>query len=250
MLYSNGVGPIKRAWHKKRTVSLLDKVDKIMVRDEGSLEYLKKIGVRNESITLSADETFTLDKSVLSGVYPLEKSKKYLGINLRFLNMSDAFLNEFAQFVSDVAKKYGVTPLLIPVHYDQDMPALKRLSARLDCEHTFIMQKLAHTQTLSLISQCEVSVLERLHAIIFSCIFDVPFMAIDYDPKVMSLCNEFGINEFALSLNSFSKDDAARTFDKLMQKLDSVAQSIEQNVDKKRSLAKNNALGAKELLDI
>lgn len=250
MLYSNGVGPIKREHYKKRTVKLLDKVDKIMVRDEGSAEYLKKIGTDNKNIFISADETFTLDKAVLSSVYPLEKSKKYLGINLRFLNMSDAFLNEFAQFVKDISKKHGLTPLLIPIHYDQDMPALKRLSARLDCEHTFISQKLAHTQTLSLISQCEVSVLERLHAIIFSCIFDVPFMAINYDPKVMSLCNEFDISNLVISLDNFSKDDAALVFDNLINNFDEIVSNIKLNVDQKRTLAKNNALGAKELLEL
>ncbi len=250
MLYSNGVGPIKRNCHKKRTVQLLDRVDKIMVRDEGSVDYLKKIGVCNKNIFLSADETFTLERSMITSAYTLEKDKKYLGINLRFLNMSDTFLTEFSQFVSQVSKKYGFTPLLIPVHYDQDIPALKRLSSRLDCEHTFITQKLAHEQTLSLISQCEVSVLERLHAIIFSGIFDVPFIAVDYDPKVKSLCKDLGISEYIISLDNFDKDEAVLCFDSLMQNIDAVVATVKTSVDQKRTMAKNNALGAKELLDL
>ncbi len=250
MLYSNGVGPIRRARYKKRTVSLLDRVDKIMVRDEGSLNYLKKIGVRGEHIVLSGDETFTLDSGILTSVYPLEKSKKYLGINLRFLNMNDAFLDEFARFVDACAKKYSLTPLLIPVHFDQDIPALRRLSSRLECEHTFITQKLEHSQTLSLISQCELSVLERLHAIIFSSIFGVPFMAVDYDPKVKSLCCELDVSEFALSLLNFEVQNAATLFDTLINNKDSVCARINDNVSKKREMAKLNAEGAKELLDL
>ncbi len=250
MLYSNGVGPISREYHKKRTVTLLNRVQKIMVRDSQSLDYLRAIGVTNENIALAADETFTLDSTALGGTYPLERTKKYLGINLRFLNMSDEFLSEFAGFVDTVSKKYSLTPLLVPVHYEQDIPALKRLSVRLGTEHIFITQKLSHEKTLSIISQCDVSVLERLHAIIFSGIFGVPFMAVDYDPKVLSLCRELSIDNYALSLKSFSADAAIKCFDDLMQNKDSVCDIIKENVAAKRKMAKNNALGAKELLDI
>lgn len=249
MLYSNGVGPINREYHKKRTVKLLNEVDKIMVRDSQSLDYLKEIGVSNENTVLAADETFTLDISALGGKYPLELSKKYLGINLRFLNMSDEFLSEFAQFVNTVSQKYGLTPLLLPVHFEQDIPALKRLSQKLTVPFVFITQKLPHEKTLSIISQCEVSVLERLHAIIFSSIFGTPFMAVDYDPKVMSLCRELSLDSYALSLKGFGAKQAIDCFDSLMQNKDSVCEVISENIAKKRTMAKNNALGAKELLD-
>ncbi len=250
MLYSNGIGPIKRIAHKKHTVKLLDKVDKIMVRDEASMQYLEGIGIHNKNIFLSADETFTLNESVLTATYPLEKEKKYLGVNLRYFNINDAFLSEFSEFIMQVSKQYNLIPLLIPVHYDQDIPALKRLSARLKCEHKFISGKLPHEQTLSLISQCNFSVLERLHAIIFSGIFGVPFMAIDYDPKVLSLCNDLGIGDYVLKLNSFNKEKALLCFEKLVKNADTIVATVKSNVESKRAIAKNNSVAAKDLLDL
>ena len=248
MLYSNGVGPINRERHRVRTTELLNKVMKIMVRDRKSVEFLREMGVRNPNIELAADETFTMDKSLFLREYPLENSKKYLGINLRNLNIDEQFIEHFAEFIDAAAKQYGLTPLLLPVQYEQDIPILKRVSDRLICDHVLITQKLEHEKTLSILSQCEVSVLERLHAIIFSSVFGKPFIAIDYDPKVRALCSELGVKQYMIGLGEFDAKIACAKFSDVMQNRDSVIELLKTTVAAKRELAEGNARAARELL--
>ncbi len=249
MLYSNGVGPISRERYKNKTAELLNKVSRSVVRDSQSYSFLTEIGVVPDRIALAADETFTLDKSTVEKSYPLEKSKKYLGINLKYSKTCDEFLTQFAEFTDTVAKKYKLTPILLPVHYGQDMPALKRLSSKLSCEHILISGKLEHEKTLSILSQCEVSVLERLHSMIFSSIFERPFIAIDYDPKVKSLCKELGCDGYMISSDEFEKKTAENKFDTLWKNRDSVTAVLSESVSQKRVMAAVNVQTADYLLN-
>ncbi len=249
MLYSNGVGPITRARYKERTCELLNRVMRTVVRDRQSYDFLTSIGVDESRIALAADETFTFDKSAVEKSYPLEASKKYLGINLKYYNTSDEFLSQFAEFIDTVAKNYKLTPILLPVHYGQDMPALKRLSAKLSCQHILISGKLEHEKTLSILSQCEVSVLERLHSMIFSSIFEKPFIAIDYDPKVKSLCKELGCDDLIIPLDQFEKQSAVNKFDMLWQNRDEITRKLSEVVEQKRVMAAVNVQTADYLLN-
>ena len=247
MLYSNGIGPIKRKRHRKTTAKLLNAVDHIAVRDNGSREFLQKIGVTN-NITVTADETFTINKADFKSEYPLQKNKRYLFVNLRNFNISEQFLCEFAQFLQNVCKQHALTPLLVPIHFKQDLDTLCRLSQKLEIENVLISQKLDHYKTLSILSQCEAAVSERLHAVIFSSIFGIPFMAINYDPKVLALCNETNMQEYMVSLDGFDKDTATDTFEKLMQNRNAVCDSLNNIIKTKKECAKQNAQIANSLL--
>ena len=111
-----------------------------------------------------------------------------------------------------------------------------------------ITQKLEHEKTLSILSQCEVSVLERLHAIIFSSVFGKPFIAIDYDPKVRALCSELGVKQYMIGLGEFDAKIACAKFSDVMQNRDSVIELLKTTVAAKRELAEGNARAARELL--
>lgn len=248
MLYSNGVGPIKRNRFKKLTSKLLNKVNLITVRNQKSVDFLQEIGVTNKNVYLSADETFTLTRADFKKEYPLVKGKQYLGINLRDLRIDFEFIEAFAKFVDAAAKGYGLVPILIPIHYEQDMPVLSALADELKTPHILISERLQHEKTLSILSQCHVSVLERLHAIIFSSIFETPYIAIDYDPKVKSVCDEMGMSEFILSLDKFDVTKACKKFDMLMQNREDICAIISERVIKSREMAKINSECAKQLL--
>jgi polysaccharide pyruvyl transferase WcaK-like protein len=248
MLYSNGIGPIRRNRHRKKAAMLLSLVDKIAVRDRKSFDYLNTIGVINDNITVTADETFTISKDRFKVEYPLQKNKRYLCVNLRAFNISEQFLTQFAKFLNDVCSQYGLTPLLVPVHFGQDYDVLYKLSQKLKVPSILINQKLEHYKTLSIISQCEAAILERLHAVIFSSIFGVPFMAINYDPKVLSHCIETGMEKYMLSLERFDKNEALATFDALYGNRNEISNQLTTAIDKKREYAKLNAQIAHSLL--
>lgn len=55
------------------------------------------------------------------------------------------------------------------------------------------------------------------HAVIFSCIYSKPFLAVNYDPKVLSFCIEMGMEDYVIGLASFDKKKITEQFDLLMK---------------------------------
>lgn len=248
MLYSNGIGPIYKKRHITESVKLLKKADAITVRDSKSLEYLRYIGVDSDNIQVTADEVFTIDpEAIPQNVLPHDK--KYICINLRSISTTESFLNNIAAAVSDIAKEYSLVPVLLPMHYSQDMPALVKLDAKLECEHLLISKQLSHSETLAMLKRCDIAIIERLHAVIFSCIFGTPFIAINYDPKVQSLCKDLDMEGNIIDINNFDIQKLENVIRKTVINANDISENLKQKAVKKRELAKNNAAVAAALFE-
>lgn len=250
MLYSNGVGPIIKRRNRKRAVNILNKADMITVRDRRSQVYMRSIGVKNDNIELTADDTFTLNKDSITSPYNKLGDGKYLCVNLRKSDITDAFLTGFSDFLDYTAEKYGYTPVLLPVHYSKDIAILSQISQRLKCSHILIDKHLPHGQTLDILNKCDVAVTERLHAVIFSCIYSKPFLAVNYDPKVLSFCIEMGMEDYVIGLESFDKDRIISQFDSLIKNKALLQKKLSDMASSKRILAQNNANCAYTLLKL
>lgn len=248
MLYSNGVGPINRDKNRRKAVELLEKADIITVRDPRSAEYLRTLGVTNQNIELTADETFTLDTKEITDKSFLKGDGRYLCVNLRDKCMTDEFIASFSEFLNDVSVKHGFIPVLLPVHYDQDIQTLKKISEFLSAEHILINQKLTHAQTLGVIDSCEITITERLHAAIFSCIYGKPFLAVNYDPKVKSLCIDMDMEDCMIGLTTFDKETVTKQFEKLIEEKEQIKEQLSAKVEEKKALAIKNAVLARELI--
>lgn len=250
MLYSNGVGPIIKKHNRIRAVKLLNKADMITVRDRRSQVYMRSIGVKNENIMLTADETFTLNKDAIAEPYEGLGEGKYLCINLRNSDINDKFIQRFSEFLNKAAEKYGYIPVLLPVHYSKDISILTHISKLLTCKHVLIDKTLPHRQTLGILNKCDVTIMERLHAVIFSCIYSKPFLAVNYDPKVLSFCIEMGMEDYVIALASFDKKKISKQFDLLMQNKSQLQKTLSEKAAAKQMLAQLNAECAYTLLKL
>lgn len=250
MLYGNGVGPIIKKHNRVRAVKLLNRADMITVRDRRSQVYMRSIGVKNENIMLTADETFTLNKDVIAEQYDGLGDGKYMCINLRNSDINDAFIQGFSEFLNETAEKYGYIPVLLPVHYSKDISILTHIAGLLTCKHVLIDKTLPHRQTLGILNKCDVTVMERLHAVIFSCIYSKPFLAVNYDPKVLSFCIEMGMEDYVIGLASFDKKKITEQFDLLMKNKNQLQKTLSEKATAKRELAQLNAECAYTLLKL
>lgn len=249
MLYSNGVGPILKKKNIKRAVKVLNGADVITVRDRHSLVFINSIGVTNKKTVLTADETFTLDKDSITAPYDKLKDGKYICINLRNANITDRFLHGFSEFIDKISAKYGYTPILLPIHFSKDIDVLSKISNLLKCNNILIDKDIPHMQTLGILSKCELSITERLHAVIFSCIYNKPFLAINYDPKVLAFCIEMGMDDYIMSLSDFDAKKAQLQFEKLVNNKAQLKQLLSEKLVKKQELAQLNAELADALLN-
>lgn len=60
IIYAQGIGPIKSAWGRRRTVSVLRKAKRITVRDEDSADLLKAWGFRRGRVKITADPVLNI----------------------------------------------------------------------------------------------------------------------------------------------------------------------------------------------
>lgn len=248
MLYGNGIGPILRKRNRKRAFNVLESANEITLRDRRSLVCLRSLGIENKNVHLAADETFTLDVGKHLSEYTALPDGKYICINLRDSCIGERLAGDFAAFTDMIAKKYGLIPVLLPVHYESDIDELRRISQKLHCRHVLINERISYDQTLDILKKCDVAILERLHALIFSCIFGKPFLAVNYDPKVLSFCIEMGMEDYVIGLASFNSDNVAKQFENVMKNSGQISERLIAKSTEKRELARKNIEYAARLL--
>ncbi len=248
ILYSNGIGPINKLYHRKKVAKLLEEVNYITVRDNKSYEYIRKLGVKNQNIQITADEVFTIDTNWVDKPQ-LEVGKNYICVNLRTSSISDKFIENMSGALNRIYKETGLTPVLLPMHYNQDIGALKKLSKHLECSHKVINRNISHSSTLSILNQCDAVIAERLHAIIFGCIFTKPFIAINYDPKVFSLCAELDMSDFVLSSANNSTDDIYNLIKSILTNKQDIKNKLSEKYQEKKDLAIRNSQIANNILN-
>ena len=102
MVYANGIGPLNMEKNREDCRRLLEKVDKITLRDEQSLEELKSIGVKKE-ITVSADPAFSLRPSCAGD----STDKPYFVVSVRkWKKLPADFADKMAAVCRNIKEKY------------------------------------------------------------------------------------------------------------------------------------------------
>jgi len=192
---------------------ILNMADYISVRDTISLKKLKSIGVKKK-IELVKDPAFNLDislekevskKIMEENVFLLApKSKKIIGINLRFLDLwhmvdeqvniskfNHMFIEKMSELVNRLIEM-GYFVLFIPFGrhkyklLENDLLFAYNLLNKIKNRKSFmiLLKEYEPEEIISIMSHLDFFIGMRLHSIIFAHIAKIPFVAIIYDKKV------------------------------------------------------------------
>lgn len=192
MLFAQGIGPINSSLLRRLTCYVCSKVDLITVRDKDSLYELKRIGVPEEKVLLTADAVMTLPQenkeagAKLLQDFSVPMDKMLVGISVRKWQEDDRYLLELAKAADMLVAKYGAHIVLLPLQYPVDVAAcsrLRELMARKN-DSTVLEADCNTEEFLSLTGNFDILLGMRLHALIFAAVMDIPFAAVSYDPKV------------------------------------------------------------------
>jgi len=164
--------------------------DYVSVRDEASLEDLKKMGVRRPPLELTADPAFLLQSQVARITLP--DKKKVIGIAVK-AEADDSYLKEIARAADCLAKEFDAALFLVPMYYTEDLASTKKLAGLLQAEYFSLEQVLEPEALLGLFEQFALVISVRLHALIFAAAAGVPMVGIGYDPKVAAFLGQLGL---------------------------------------------------------
>ncbi len=194
-VYANGIGPIKKR-NIKRTKAVLETVDFITLRDELSLEEIKKLGLENSKIEVTADPAIrvkiTENTDKLLADEGVQKGK-YIGVSVRdWQNKDKQFCQKLAKGLDSIYEKHNLLPVFIPMKYPDDVKFSEKIANLMLSPCHVLKKQYSVNEIVSITSKMEMILGMRLHILIYAMGSAVPTVGIVYDPKVSGFLNYIG----------------------------------------------------------
>ncbi len=240
IIFAQGIGPINGIFAKILSGFVLKKADLISVRDRESYNLLKNMGI--ESV-LATDTAWCLD--VMSDQNRLDVEKINIGIQLRrWKDLKDSTIDIIANAICEKFNDEKVCISLISLQDDYDLAIAQKLKTILLNKNlkaeTRIFSNLSIEQSISLLGNIDFLIGMRYHACLISTRFDVPTLALSYDPKVKNLALESKIPY--ININSITKDVLNSKINELITKKDEIRSNLKEFADKKVHICNENII--------
>jgi polysaccharide pyruvyl transferase WcaK-like protein len=216
VIWGASIGPFHPKDENKYAKELR-KVDLITVREELTIEYLQKIGVK-ENVRSVSDPGFLVQASSDGALHIARiEGDIIIGINMsdlisdHSLNRQD-YLESFTTFTKDLLSNPSIKLVLIPhviYHWRgwNDLAMCEALANRLSMPDRVIVLGDSYnaSQTKYVISQCDYFIGARTHSMISSLSSGVPTLSIAYSPKAYGINQKiFGHTNYVLPISTLS----------------------------------------------
>lgn len=191
-IYAQGIGPVHRKALYPFIVSAMKGSRYISVRDGESAAFLRRIGVHKPSIEIVPDPVMGMPLPQHNG----KKQKSLavselprIGISVRFWNKDHSDLQRIAKALAALAAKRDVQFTFLPFHTPDDIEASRFVAKQLteaieNCKLEIAELPDDPQEMLQAVSQCDVLLGMRLHALIYAANQRVPMLGLSYDPKI------------------------------------------------------------------
>ena len=184
--YAQGIGPVQTNWGRILMKYVVNKVDYITVRDKQSEYDLREMDIFAPKITVTADPVFTM--APCSDV----KHPKMICVCVRDWPGEKKYWQALADVCDDYVQE-GYEVFFVPFHYPSDVETGKEIAALMQNQALVIEEPLSVDKLCSALAHAEVVIGMRYHALVLAAINNVPFVGIDYDPKVTRFLKQTGM---------------------------------------------------------
>ncbi len=253
IMYGCGIGPVIRAGDIAMTRRVLNRyVDVITLREPDSMQELRRFGVTEPEMLLSADPAMTLsaaddervDEKMRS--LGLDPHGNYLCLCLRRWPGFEEKAVCFARAADMAREKYGLTPVFLSINHRSDGEAADRAAAFMEKPPVILREPMDTDLTIGIMSRMRGVVSMRLHGLIFAAGNGVPLVGVSYDPKVASFLGYIG-EESCLRLDTLTEQALCQGLERALS--DEVRAFRREQSEKLVQLARVNVDCARELLE-
>ncbi len=253
-----GVGPITTSMGRRLARLILRQVDLVTVRDPGSWELCRSLGV---DARLAADAVFSAEPQWLLGGPPPRRHPGPLriGLNLNYDIANPANWDHFTGRLAEALCRIGTTrpieihslPMQCGFKDHDDADVLGVFARRLP-EIGFIHHRpTTHREAAQVIASCDLVLSERLHALIMASILAVPAFALAYDVKVTELSSLLGLDDHTVDINQpFSVAELEAPLRHLIDHLDEARGRLASATDRIRFQADRSFAAARRWLGV
>ena len=253
MLYANGIGPLNKERNREKTRKILNKVNLITLRDNQSLDELKKIGVTKPQILVTADPAILLNSfSKENGMQILKNDgvptdKALLGISVRrWRELPQGFEDNIAAICDYAVEKYGLYPVFLTMQESKDLAISQSVMNKMKYRASIIKGKKSVTDMLSVISCMNMCIGMRLHLLIYSTVNTIPLIGLVYDPKISSFM-DYTHQNLKLDIKDVNFENLKKMLDKCIIEYDEIKDDLAENYTILKDKAEKNGQLAIEL---
>jgi polysaccharide pyruvyl transferase CsaB len=193
MLFAQSVGPLDY-WGKLVVRRFCKGLDRATVRDERSQRLLHEL-LPSTPVEQTADPVFLYEGAEeaidLSGEGLGPESGPYAVVSVRKAAALRDAPSVVARIADGLAVRHGIRVAFLPLGGAADAAASTDVIRRCKSNPVLLPECTLRTAA-SIIRRARVAVGMRLHSLILAARYGVPFLAIAYDPKVSSLCDDLG----------------------------------------------------------
>ncbi len=224
-LYNCGVGPISTPAGARMLKRIADVCDFITVREEGSLEVLRRVGVSDDRVILTADAALNApaispaETDQLMKELKLDQEREILGINInvyldswasatgeRGTLTKEKFLAVMSEGINKACEKISA-PILLICTMHKDIELTRELMGLLRVKQPVIFidnKKYNHYQLKGIFSRLSLLYAMRLHAIILASSAGAPIAGLAYQPKVTHYFEQLGLQDYCVDFTNFT----------------------------------------------
>lgn len=257
MYYAQGIGPLDTP-QARRWVRLFSKrVKRITVRDHGSLELLREMGVSGVPMEVTADPALgiriTSDGSSLlkaAGV-DLLPSKLKIGISLRSWEGEKDYLPVLIRVLKGLRQEFDLQYIFFPFQYGCDEKVSSQVLEAVASEGDRIVSgSFDPEQMAAMLGKMDGVIAMRLHAVILSAISGVPAFGLIYDPKVRGFMERAGIADFSIAIDEIAarEDLFYQQISEWLPRAEVIGAEMCPRVEAMSDLAERNAVIVSELM--
>lgn len=187
IFYAQGFGPISHPISKVLIKSIVNKVDVITVRDQGSADDMKQLGV-TRPIHITADPAVTIRPEDidlgLSHHRLIQNGKRSMAISIRKWKNEENYKKVIAKMADEMIEK-GWNVYFLPMQYPADVAPSQEIIHHMTRPGAVLLNdKMNFHEIISFIGNMDFILGMRLHSIIIAAVMGVPFVGVSYDPKI------------------------------------------------------------------
>jgi polysaccharide pyruvyl transferase CsaB len=191
MVFAQSIGPLDR-WGRLVVRQFCKGLDRATVRDERSRRLLQQLLPRTP-VERSADPVFLYDAPAadadLSGEGLGPESGPYAVASVRKVAAFREVTSTIARVVDRLAERHQIRSAFLPLGGAPDAAAATDV-IRACTSSPVLLPECGLPKAASILRGARVVVGMRLHSLVLAARYAVPFLAIAYDPKVSSLCED------------------------------------------------------------
>ena len=260
--YNVGTGPVSLAAGRRKLRELLECMDFITVRDQGSYDLLRDIGVKNPRVLLTADAALNCyacpdarAREILAAKGVSDPSAA-LAINInQYIDTwaghgkesmgRERFLQIYAEALNRVGEQTGA-PLVYVCTQHHDVDITRDLMSRVKKARSQALVtnvEYSHYEVKGVLAQVGMLYAMRLHALILASAGHTPVAGIAYQPKCRFYLDVLGIPERILGFEDYTPDslsahilEAWRNRKAIRAQLDSVIPGLQAKANRPAQL--------------